>query len=63
MELADTYKRMKTLGPWTLDYLDMQLTRAEAAEFVELLYGLEVVNRRLKQAYPQVRLLWDTDAV
>lgn len=63
MELAEVYKRYKLLGPWALEALRSQLSPREDQELGHLLYELELENAHLKQAHPEVRMLWDAQDI
>lgn len=58
-ELSSLYRLYKRLGAWALDQASSRMTPAQRAELVHVLYELDVDNARLKQAYPEVRLIWD----
>jgi hypothetical protein len=60
VELAELWKRYKVLGTWALP-ASRKLTDAQHAELVHVLYELELENARLKQAHPEVRMIWDED--
>lgn len=59
MELAQLYQQYKALGAWAIDQHRQALSPQLSAELVWIFYELELENTRLKQAHPEVRLLWD----
>lgn len=61
IEVAWAFERYRALGAWAMAPLMDGMTAAERDAFTETIYELEMENRRLRQAYPEVRLLWDTE--
>ena len=61
VELGELYLRYKRLGTWALP-ASRNITDAQHAELVHVLYELELENARLKQAHPEVRFIWDAEA-
>lgn len=65
VEVVDYWKLYRGLGAWAVEQIDLEMSPAEAEEFIWLVYQLEVENNRLREQYSDhqkgtyLRMAWD----